>query len=200
MHYKTKSLNTRCSFLSVRTDGVVAKRRFVNSIGVVRRKTNFPVCTHIHMNEAAALAKFFVNLGLWRWRRLQAARGERHSLQISTYNLFTGRRNQEEIFASQILPLSSRQSHPNWLLAFHIWIEWSATKTRRALGTDGAQTEKRHWKMEPEDANRKTPPTEYLKTNAEPRLCVRSWKNATRTSSGSWHVSPWANYCAPENS
>lgn len=133
MRYDTKSLHRRCFSLTLRTDGVIAKYWLVNSIPIVRWKTNFPVCTHTHIWMKK---KFFVNLSPWRWQ-------EKHSLQILIYNLFTERRNQEEKFASQILPLRTRQSHPKQLLGFHIWIEWSAMKTRRVLGTDGARRLKR---------------------------------------------------------
>lgn len=99
-----------------------------------RKQTTQCVHTCIWMKQPPS-QKFFVNLSLRRWHRLQAARGggERHSRQ--NFDVQSVRREAEswrEICLSN--PVSERtcQCHPSWLLGFHIWIEWSAMKTERA--------------------------------------------------------------------
>lgn len=99
-----------------------------------RKQTTQCVHTCIWMKQPPS-QKFFVNLSLRRWHRLQAARGggERHSRQ--NFDVQSVRREAEswrEICLSN--PASERtcQCHPSWLLGFHIWIEWSAMKTERA--------------------------------------------------------------------
>lgn len=117
--------------------------------------------------------KSFVNLSLWRWHRLQAARGggERHSRQ--NFDVQSVRREVEswrEICLSN--PASERtcQCHPSWLLGFHIWIEWSAMKTERAWRRWCSEAErapeKWNWKMRiGKNKTKKNAFTKYLRSD-----------------------------------
>lgn len=64
----------------------------------------------MHMNEAATLAKNSLSISVYE-AGIGCKPPEEEAKdtvdEISMYNLFAGRRNREEKFASQILPLSA---------------------------------------------------------------------------------------------
>ncbi len=102
------SINRRCSFSSIRTDGVTVKHWSVNSTGIVRKKTLLSAYTHAYewshpRKNPLSISVYDAGIGC----RPPEEEVKDTIGKIPMYNLFDGRRNHEEKFASQILPLSA---------------------------------------------------------------------------------------------
>lgn len=165
--HRVNGINRWRSFSSIRNDSVTAKHWLVNSNGIVRKKTNYPVCTHMHMNEAATLTKIlcqsqFTTLAsaASRQRRRRKTQSAKFRCTICSPGGGIMKRN---------LPLKSslwaHMSMPSKLIA------WLSHLNRMKCYENGAclaqmlGSWKSPWKMELEDkmAKKKSPLTKYLR-------------------------------------